>query len=268
MFYLQIVLTFLWRTPQPVTVQFVPKGVCFLCVVRVLVDVIDLAYFHSAYFYILLPALSVFFFAGLQRGWVQRFVKADLRRATFPPPQAVYTKLSPADGIWKAETLVPFITHPGRNCFCPSQWGFGCISNYQKDTVLDPQGHGRDEKRCRCEEVPFHSINTLFIGCACLSEEQRYLYPRQNITDAGWIMTRFVWIRAEALCFIARIARSRILSTSFHFCNFKILFDSLTSPPYFGLKAQYTSLWQPLSPINVPQHRGMKPGVGDTSTAL
>lgn len=63
--------------------------------------------------------------------------------------------------------------------------GFGCISNYQKDTVLDPQGHGRDEKRCRCEEVPFHSINTLFIGCACLSEEQRYLYPRQNITDAG-----------------------------------------------------------------------------------
>ena len=136
-----------------------------------------------------------------------------------------------------------------------------------KDTVLDPQGHGQDEKRCRCEEVPFHSINTLFIGCACLSEEQRYLYPRQNITDAGWIMTRFVWIRAEALCFIAE-TRSRILSTSFHFCNFKILFDSLTSPPYFSLKAQYTGLWQPLSPINVPQQWGMKPGVGDTSTAL
>lgn len=50
------------ETPQPVTVQFVPNGVCFLCVVHVLVDVIDLAYFHSAYFYILLPALSFFFF--------------------------------------------------------------------------------------------------------------------------------------------------------------------------------------------------------------
>ena len=60
MFYLQIVLTFLWRTPQPVTLQFVPEGVCFQCVVHVLVDVIDLAYFHSAYFYILLPALSFF----------------------------------------------------------------------------------------------------------------------------------------------------------------------------------------------------------------
>lgn len=68
MFYLQIVLTFLWRTPQPVTVQFVPKGVCFLCVVHVLVDVIDLAYFHSAYFYILLPALSFFFFCRFAAG--------------------------------------------------------------------------------------------------------------------------------------------------------------------------------------------------------
>lgn len=68
MFYLQIVLTFLWRTPQLVTVQFVPKGVCFLCVVRVLVDVIDLAYFHRAYFYILLPALSVFFFLQVCSG--------------------------------------------------------------------------------------------------------------------------------------------------------------------------------------------------------
>ena len=132
------------ETPQPVTVQFVSNGVCFLCVVHVLVDVIDLAYFHSAYFYILLPALLFFFL--LQRGWVQRFVKADLRRATFPSPQAVYTKLSPADSIWKAETLVPFITHPGQNCFCPSQWGFGCISNYQKTPCWILKGMGKMRK--------------------------------------------------------------------------------------------------------------------------
>lgn len=92
----------------------------------------------------------------------------------------LYTQNSaPQTASERQKTLVPFITHPGQNCFCPSQWGFGSISNYQRHCV-EPQGHGHDEKRCRCEEVPFGSINMLFIGRACLSEEHQRLHPPQK----------------------------------------------------------------------------------------
>lgn len=175
-------------------VQFCYFWRCMFCVFPRLSQCYWYRLFSLCLFLYSLPAVS--FSSRFIPGWVQRFVKADLRRATLPPPQAVYTKLSPADSIWTAKTLVPFITHPGRNCFCPSQWGFGSISNYQRHCV-DPQGHWQDEKRCRCEEVPFYSINMLFIGCARLSEEQEYLYPLQNITDTGWIMT-YLWITALA----------------------------------------------------------------------
>lgn len=91
--------------------------------------------------------------------------------------------------MWTAKTLVPFITHPGQNCFCPSQWGFGSISNYQRHCV-DPQGHWQDEKRCRCEEVPFFSINMLFIGRACLfgGTAASLPSPKTSLTQAeSWL---------------------------------------------------------------------------------
>ena len=91
-----------------------------------------------------LPAVS--FSARFVPGWVQRFVKADLRRATLPPPQAVYAELSPADSIWTAKTLVPFITHPSRNCFCPSQWGFGSIFQLPKTLCWPSRALARWEK--------------------------------------------------------------------------------------------------------------------------
>lgn len=65
---------FFWEKPQTVMVQFIFEGLCFLCG-HVLVNVIDIGYFHSVYFYICCLL-----------GWAQRFVKADLRTATFPLP--------------------------------------------------------------------------------------------------------------------------------------------------------------------------------------
>lgn len=121
------------------------------------------------------------------------FFTADLRRVTFPLLQVVYTQPRPAFGIRTLNTSVPFITHPSQNDLCPWRREFGCISNYHRH-FTDPQGHSQDEKRCRCEEVPFFSINILFTDHACLSEEQEHLYPLENITDTDGTITCYMWI--------------------------------------------------------------------------
>lgn len=72
------------------------EGECFVCGL-VSISVIDIDSFHRAYFYICCPLFH--FSSEFIPGWVWRFVKADLRRAAFPPPWAVNTKLSPADSI-------------------------------------------------------------------------------------------------------------------------------------------------------------------------
>lgn len=58
---------------------FIFQGVCFLHG-HVFACVIDTGYFHSVYFYV-----------SCLLGWTGRFVKADLRAATLPPPWVVYT---------------------------------------------------------------------------------------------------------------------------------------------------------------------------------
>lgn len=65
-----------------VTVQFVIlESECSACGS---VNVIDMGYFHSVYFCI---CCSLFHFSSRSiPGWVHRFVKADLRGATFPLP--------------------------------------------------------------------------------------------------------------------------------------------------------------------------------------
>lgn len=76
--------TALDKKTQTVIVQSVIfESVC-LVRGRVLVNLIDMGYFHGAYFYICCPLF--YFSSRFIPGWVHRFVKADLRRATFPPP--------------------------------------------------------------------------------------------------------------------------------------------------------------------------------------
>lgn len=80
----------------------ISEGECFVrgCV---LVNVIDIGYFHWAYFYICCEPFRGFRYLSKLTSEEQRFHRLRL-----------YTqKLNPADGIRMAKTSVPFITHPG-----------------------------------------------------------------------------------------------------------------------------------------------------------
>lgn len=152
------------------------SGVCFAHALSLSVLLIQVTF--------MILYLLFHFSSKFVPGLVQRFVKADLSRATSLLLWATYTILSrqpPSEHQRHQSHLLPILAEIVFVLHSQGLAAFGIT----KDTLLTLKGIWQDEKICRCEEVPFYSINMFFIVCTCLSEDQQCLYPLQNITDTS-----------------------------------------------------------------------------------
>lgn len=196
----------------------------------VLVNVIDIGYFHSTYFYFCMPAVV------FPPGFCQAEICQSWPQSMIPTAVGCLHKAQPADNIWTTKTLVPFITHPSWNCLCPSQWRFGSISNHKKKkSVLTLKGISQMRKDVDVRRFnSFQSICCFFIGWACLSEVLQHLNPLQNTKDGSWIDT---WHQSAGACFITGIC-SKLRGAGIRFCNLKnpVWFSKLL--PYFTLRRE------------------------------
>lgn len=193
---------------------------------HVLVNVIDIGYFHSVYFYIC--CLLLHFPPGLGSKICQSWPEKK--------------NISAAVGCLH-ETACR--RHLNISSICYPSWPKLSLSFTARfrlrfqlpKTLCWLSRTWHEEKRCRCKDFPFYSINILFIGRACLSEEQEYLYP--FISDAGWLMTWSLWIRMQALVSSLKYVR-RFTSQ---------VFTSMTSNSVWFSNSQPISVWKCNIPI-------------------
>lgn len=143
---------------------------------HVFVNFIDIGYFHSVYFYIC--CLLLHFPPGLGSKICQsRPEKKNISAAVGCLHETACRR------------------HLNISSICYPSWPKLSLSFTARfrlrfqlpKTLCGPSRTWYEEKRCRCKDFPFYSINILFIGRACLSEEQEYLYPFTSVTqDDSW----------------------------------------------------------------------------------